>query len=485
MPANPPFVVCNNKSMLGTVTRSEAWNSLEKSGHAKDTSCISKQNSSDAERLTTKFAAIERGEWTEEADMYPDIIKPIESTLYSSPPPAINVVNTSKLREFPAVMSIADYLDERVPYGVLYFIELKWPKGNLISAENCGQMLDYFDIAHERQPHRLAFAAILSNFDAAFVFEADYRGDSVTICRKAAPTLVDAIIYVDQLSREQYQPIPPIHNLFSSNYSFIDNSRHHVLLSVPVPTSGSTGMQTKSKRLAREQSWRDPSRFLRGDKRFVLKMARGGLDVSNEVRILKAIKDARCECLPELVWSPAGHKELGIVPVGQPIDFQQPANMAHRVVEGMVDGLQYLHSQGIIHRDIQPSNLIVHYMDVVIVDFETSVFADSSKEVIYEGGHICWPKRLLESNMKRYIPEPADDLFACILVVLHLLFPSRFNMFHQGSISIGMLRTRETTKLLQLWNDIEKSKIWERFVKAARMEEYDNLKVMADVFCSV
>jgi serine/threonine protein kinase len=59
---------------------------------------------------------------------------------------------------------------------------------------------------------------------------------------------------------------------------------------------------------------------------------------------------------------------------------------------GMVDGLQYLHSQGIIHQDIRPSNLIVHYMDFVIVDFETSVFAHSSKEMIYEVGHICWPK---------------------------------------------------------------------------------------------
>jgi Protein kinase domain len=485
MPANLPFVVRSNKSLLGTVTRSEAWHSLEKSGHAKDTSCISKRDSSDAERLTAKFAAIERSEWTEEADMYPDIIELIESTLYSSPPPAINVVDTSKLRDFPADVSIADYRDERVPYGMRYFIELKWPKGNLISAENCGQMLDYFDIAHERQPHRLAFAAILSNFDVAFVFEADYRGDSVTIYRKAAPTLADAIIYVDQLSREQYQPIPPIHDLLSSNYSFIDNSMHHVLLSVPFPTSGSTGMQTKSKKLAREMSWRDPSRFLRGDKRFVLKMARGDLDVSNEIRILEVIKDAQCVHLPELVWSPAGYKELGIVPLGQPIDFQQPANMARRVVEGMVDGLQYLHSQGIIHRDIRPSNLIVHYMDVVIVDFETSVLADSSEEVIYEGGHICWPKRLLESNVELYIPEPADDLFACILVVLHLLFPSRFNMFHQGSISNRMPRTRETTKLLQLWNDIEKSKIWGPFVKAARTEKYDNLKGMADVFYSV
>jgi hypothetical protein len=378
-----------------------------------------------------------------------------------------------------------EYQDVRVPYGVRYFIEFKWPKSNLISPENCGQMLDYFNMAHERQPHRSTFTAILSNFDVAFVFEADYRGDSVTIYRKAAPSLVDAIIFVDQLSRKQYQPIPAMNELLSSNYSFIDNSKHHVLLSVPCPTSSSTGMQTKSRRAAENESWRDPSRFPRSPNEFVLKMARGDLDVANEIRMLKAIRDSQCRHLPELVWSPKLNKELGIVPVGHPIDFQQPAKMFRRIVEGMVDGLQYLHSHNIIHRDIRPSNLIVHQMDIVIVDFETSVFADSTTEAIYEGGHICWPKRLLESNTKHYIPEPADDLLACILVVLHILFPSRFDKFYMGGITIGMPRTPETTKLLELWNEIEKSQIWEPFAMAAKMLQYDKLKGMVDVFCSV
>jgi serine/threonine protein kinase len=85
------------------------------------------------------------------------------------------------------------------------------------------------------------------------------------------------------------------------------------------------------------------------------------------------------------VWSPAEDKELGIVPVGEAIDFQQHTNIARRVVRGMVDGLQYLHSQGIIHRDIRPSNLIMHHADVVIVDFETSVLIDRKTKVTYEG----------------------------------------------------------------------------------------------------
>ena len=45
----------------------------------------------------------------------------------------------------------------------------------------------------------------------------------------------------------------------------------------------------------------------------------------------------------------------------------------------LVDGLQFLHSQSIIHRDIRPSNFIVHDEDVVIIDFETPVVVERPK----------------------------------------------------------------------------------------------------------
>jgi hypothetical protein len=61
--------------------------------------------------------------------------------------------------------------------------------------------------------------------------------------------------------------------------------------------------------------------------------------------------------------------------------------------------------------------------------------------------------------MDYYVPEPADDLLACILVVLHLLFLSRFDKFDMGSISIRVSPTSETRQLIQRWKDIEDSKI--------------------------
>jgi hypothetical protein len=83
MPARPPFPFFNNTSFLGSVTRSEAWYSLESEGFVKATSRISKQESPNAEPLSTEFAAIKTSAWTEEVDMYPDVIKALKSVQYS------------------------------------------------------------------------------------------------------------------------------------------------------------------------------------------------------------------------------------------------------------------------------------------------------------------------------------------------------------------------------------------------------------------
>jgi hypothetical protein len=137
---------------------------------------------------------------------------------------------------------------------VQYYIEFKWQfSGNLISSDNCGQMVDYFNILSEHQPDRSFFVVILSNFDTTWVFKAEYRGGSLTIYRKVADMLADAVIYVDQQSHKQYQPIPSLNELFSSNYTFIDILENHIVLSVPCSTSSSMGMETNSRALAREK----------------------------------------------------------------------------------------------------------------------------------------------------------------------------------------------------------------------------------------
>jgi len=87
-----------------------------------------------------------------------------------------------------------------------------------------------------------------------------------------------------------------------------------------------------------------------------------------------------------------GDRELGIVPVGVPINFQQGGVISRNIVNGLIDGLKFLHGQHIVHRDIRPSNLVLdQHGNVIIIDYETAVII-SDKNVEYLRGFICWPQ---------------------------------------------------------------------------------------------
>jgi hypothetical protein len=60
---------------------------------------------------------------------------------------------------------------------------------------------------------------------------------------------------------------------------------------------------------------------------FVLKIGQDRI-VANEIKILAKIRGAVCIHLPELMWTTKGNDQLGIVPVGTPIDFRQIAHIS-------------------------------------------------------------------------------------------------------------------------------------------------------------
>ena len=185
--------------------------------------------------------------------------------------------------------------------------------------------------------------------------------------------------------------------------------------------------------------------------------------VRKEFSILKEFQSSNCSHLPEIVWSPSGGQQLGIVPSGKPIEFREAQSVSRKIVIQLMDGLEFLHNLGSVHQDICPSNLILHSsesgINLVIIDYENAVLVkEVSNGVDYFGGFISWPIRLLKSNDSNYIPTPEDDL-------LHMLFPQHFGSF--SASKIGTVDSDKQLRLIKLWEDIEKSRVWGSFLKAA------------------
>jgi len=447
--------------------------------------------------LTSKLSALEEKTWTKELDMYPDLIGAIKDGLYKETKDIL-VVDTSQRNDFHADVSVATYDDARLPYSVRYFLEFKLPSIEPRTAAHCGQMLDYFKSIREKQPHRSRFIGVLSNYSSSWVYDAVFDEKGPKIEEYPCSSLADAIIFAETSFASQLRAtIPSLDKALDPKFSVLSLGKHYFLLSVKrgislLDDTVPKHMPTRRQTVKNTPNWFPPVRHREQKNQFVLKITHDNRSLDNEIATLEKLRDAKSPHIPELVWT-RGSGELGILPIGEPVLPGESAAVSRKVVRGMIDGLRYLHGQGIIHRDVRLSNLILkrerNDVNVVIIDYETAFDSggnhSTGNEVDYSGGYICWPRRLLQSREQSYMPEPADDLFACILVVLHLLFPCRFDEFNAGNIQPDDNQNPETSRVLQMWRDIESSKIWGQFYRAARNHDYDGLLEISEVFCHV
>ena len=483
------------KPLQGSVTRSQAWKHLQDTGRVGQNMLIEGQQHPRRKILTSKLSALEENSWTKELDMYPDLVGAIRDGLYKDTKDIL-VVDTSQRNDFHADVSVAKYDDARLPYSIRYFLEFKLPSVEARTAAHCGQMLDYFKSIREKQLHRSRFIGILSNYSSSWVYDAVFDEKGPKIEEYPCSSLADAIIFAETSSASQLQAtIPSLNKALDPKFSVLSLGKHYFLLSVKKVFPLLDDMvpkHTTRQTVKNTPRWFPPVRHREQKNQFVLKITHDNRSLENEITTLQKLRDAKSLHIPELVWI-RGSGELGILPIGEPVLPGESAAISRKVVRGMIDGLRYLHGQGIIHRDVRLSNLILkrerNDVNVVIIDYETAFDSEGNRspgnEVDYSGGYICWPRRLLQSREQSYTPEPADDLFACILVVLHLLFPCRFDEFNAGNIRPDGNQTPETSRVLQMWRDIESSKIWGRFYQAARAQDYVGLLEISEVFCHV
>lgn len=490
-----PFYI-QTKPFQGSVTRSQVWKRLEDDGRVGKKEIIKEMRHHPRRKALVKtLSPLKEKTWIKELDMYPDVIDAIRDGFYKDTKDIL-VVDTHHHNNFCADVSIARYEDDRLPYCVRYFLEFKLPSAGLRTSEHCGQMLDYFNTMREKQPHRSRFIGILSNINSSWVYIASYDEKGPKIEEYPCATLADAIIFTETSTASELQAmIPSLDTVLDPKFSVLALGKHYFLLTVKKGDAVLDNTNTMQRRLLTRQTvkstskWFPPVRHREQRGQFVLKIAHDSSSLENEITILEKLRDANCLHIPELVWT-RGFGELGILPLGEPVLPGEPAAVSRKIVRGMIDGLRYLHSRGIIHRDIRLSNLILkrkkNDVNVVIIDYETAFDSEATgNEVDYSGGYICWPRRLLQSGEQLYKPERADDLFACILVVLHLLFPRRFDEIDARNIGADGNQNPETLRVLQMWKDIESSRIWGQFYEAARDENYDRLLEISEVFSHV
>jgi hypothetical protein len=218
------------------VTRSDAWKGLADRNGVGKVGDLGEQQHPHKAALERKFGAISTGEWGEEISMYPDIFKALRTAFYnkeSSP----KVVDTHDKGDLRADGCVSDYDDEKTLYCLWYFIEFKYLTIALNTSDQCGQMLDYFYKAKDKQPYRQEFIGILSNFKSAWVFTARFRGDAeaetITVERLYARSLTDAIIYADVESRRQYtRQMPKVDARLPQTFDLRAVGKHHFILKV-------------------------------------------------------------------------------------------------------------------------------------------------------------------------------------------------------------------------------------------------------------
>lgn len=109
----------------------------------------------------------------------------------------------------------------------------------------------------------------------------------------------------------------------------------------------------------------------------------------------------------------------------QPLELPLPMPFALDLLEQVASALQYIHAHGIVHRDVKPSNILVHvesagHWHVMLADFGIARAADSTAQQHLLAGTLAY----MAPEQFRGFYSPASDQYA-LAVVAYLLLSGR------------------------------------------------------------
>jgi serine/threonine protein kinase len=122
--------------------------------------------------------------------------------------------------------------------------------------------------------------------------------------------------------------------------------------------------------------------------------------------------------------------------MGEPMLLEQVASL----VEQISSGLQYAHSQGIIHRDIKPTNILLSRDNrVLIADFGLASIADSDTQITSSGEVLGTPDYMAPEQAQGTSVDARTDIFSLGVVVYEMVTGQ---LPYQAETAVGAMLMR-------------------------------------------
>ncbi|RHZ50865.1 hypothetical protein Glove_490g33 [Diversispora epigaea] len=324
-----------------------------------------------------------------------------------------------------------------IPMFVQTVLELKQQKSETsnLNNEDKGQLIDYIQILTQQQPLRRFFLAFLSDASNFYVMVYDRNNKQYS---EYSTTFTEGI------------------RLF---FTILDIES--VLLNLNMPNLNSTGIILR--------------RFL-GQGLSGLVYA---IDYKNSTAVVKIALDGCSSALKQehLLLLLLNEHNVPNIPICigldgnmmlmQPVCTRIDRNFQRHHAHGLLDLLKHIHEIKIIHRDVQPSNIMMDPQgNVILIDWGSALkLTGLTGYVDYEGTITYASPAILKNNLERHIPQISDDLHSFIRTMFKLLHPT---------FKLDIDRTVKSIE--NFWNKAFSSVFWKDMVNAADKCQYDDLK---------
>ena len=204
-------------------------------------------------------------------------------------------------------------------------------------------------------------------------------------------------------------------------------------------------------------------------------------ECKQEANMLRTLERNRVPNIPSLAKVSQDKRSLLASPIGKPSYHWQGQGSVWMIGRRLLDSLETMHANGIIHRDIRPSNIIVCLqLNPVLIDWASA--AETQTATAYVGTtHYAAQDALSKlENIEVPMPSPEHDLESLVYSIYDLSRPStspplatsiQRNAFQQETDYFAAVRTAWEEEARQ------KPNILPSLLRSARARDYSALKI--------